>query len=211
METHIENELKFTAARSDIEEIREELIRSLKDCSLKVGTDRISQYTDRFYDDRADSITSAGCFVRLRSYSDGRKLMTIKRPVAVSDGSFSREEIEEAPSTDDAAKELQAFCAKIFPKKKLVKDPVLEMTTEREKFALSVEPPVKVCLDRCFYTSSGHVSDTFTEIEIEAIDSDASSNQNVSELAARIGHMGFSPSKDSKYARGLKWSEGFKG
>lgn len=129
----IENEYKFTSDSADPEQCIGRL-RSFLESSGIPFEESDRDCTDRYYDSSDMEITSAGCFLRQRTYSDGRCKLTVKRPVS-SDGKMVREEIER--TSDGSFGELQQFSEEHFPGVAIDPLPSLVNVCRRTVFAYS--------------------------------------------------------------------------
>ncbi len=200
----IENEYKFTSDSADPVRCTEAL-RSFLESSGAPFTESEREYTDRYFDSSDMAITSQGCFLRQRTYSDGTCRLTVKRPV--SDGSITvREETERA--SDGSFEDLRAFAGENFPGVGISPHPTLVNVCRRRVFSYGDGSGIKLSFDMCQYAESNRRKDYF-EIELEHV-SDAAEDDFDHIGVARfvIGELGFSAVADSKYVRGLRWASG---
>lgn len=152
-------------------------------------------------------MSEGGSSVRLRSYTDGRYEMTIKRPVLEKEGLFSREEVDMEADPEDLDGSLIKFVESEFPRHVSDISPVLNVETMRNEIFLKGSE-FTICIDRCrFQRPSLDVKgEFFYEMEFEAIDSDLSKDPLIPGIQKMIvRRFSFIPSPSSKYIRGMEW------
>ena len=197
----VENEYKFTSDRTDISACLSELESFLRSTGIQYSVQK-KQSTDHYYDSEQMEITSRGCFIRKRTYSDGKCKLTVKRPISVN-GDITREEIER-PS-DGTHSELQGFCDECFPGVVLNEMPTLTNDCERTVFAFEDKSGAKLYFDKCQFVSGPNFRD-FLEIEYEIVSDKVMADfddMGLIDFVTRV--LGVKPVSESKYLRGLKW------
>ncbi len=199
----IENEYKFTSDSADPVQCIGRLRSFLQSSGIPFSeSDR--SYTDRYFDSSAMEITAAGCFLRQRTYSDGRCKLTVKRPIS-GEGAMIREETER--SSDGSFGDLQSFSGECFPGVEIESLPALVNVCRRTVFAYGDGSGIKLSFDMCQYAKSNRRKD-YSEIELECV-SDRSMGDFDTVGVSRIvtEELNFSPVHESKYVRGLKWKD----
>ncbi len=195
----VENEYKFMSDRKDFSACRSELESFLKR-SGKQFTTNTKQSTDRFYDSEQMEITSKGCFIRQKTYPDGKCKLTVKKPISIN-GAVSREEIERV--SDGTHQDLQCFCDECFSGVVLTETPTLVIDCERTEYAF--EDMSNISIDKCQYISGTNRKD-YLEIEYEVV-SDTTMTAfdciGLNDFVTEV--LKFEPVFESKYVRGLRW------
>ncbi len=199
----IENEYKFTSDSAEPERCIGGLRSFLRSSGIPFEeSDR--SYTDRYFDSSAMEITSAGCFLRQRIYSDGRCKLTVKRPVS-SEGAVAREETERV--SDGFFEDLQAFSRECFPGVEIEPLPTLVNVCRRTVFAYGDGSGIKLSFDMCQYARSNRRKD-YSEIELECVSDGIVKDFDTAGVSRFVTEeLGFSPVHESKYVRGLRWME----
>ena len=199
----VENEYKFTSDRADADECLSAL-RTFIDNSGIPYSISFKSYTDTYYDSNGMGITSDGCFIRKRIYSNGKCKLTVKKPISVN-GPMSREEIEKV--TDGSFGSLQEFCDECFFS--IVLDPVPKLTNvcERTVFSLDDGSGIKLSFDKCQYADVDRRKE-YLEIELEVLsDAVVTDFDRIGLVDFVINSLNFTRVYESKYVRGLRWKK----
>ena len=200
MESHIENEMKFTCKGSDTSYIVSGVLAFLNENKFNVLKQSEKSYCDHYYDSSDHRLFKNNCSARVRDYGNKMK-MTIKIPVSNDNGVTSRKEIE---SECNSFGELQSFLDSNYTECITIGE-VGCLRTMRNSIIFETDYQYTITIDLCSMVFDGNM-ESFTEIEIESIDDDCRGEFGLNDLQSYIvEELQFIPVNESKYSRLLKW------
>ncbi|KQM09851.1 hypothetical protein AOA81_06320 [Methanomassiliicoccales archaeon RumEn M2] len=201
MESHIENEMKFTCKGSDTSPIISGVLAFLHENQFNVLKQSEKSYCDHYFDSSDYQLFKNNCSARVRDYGNKMK-MTIKIPVSNDGEVTSRREIE---SECNSFVELQSFVKSNYAESIAIKE-VGCLRTVRNSIIFQTDHQYTITIDLCSMVSAGD-KESFMEIEVESIDDDCRGEFELNGLQSYIvERLKFIPVNESKYSRLLKWT-----
>ncbi len=200
MDSHIENEMKFTSKGSDTHPVISGVLAFLDENKFNILKQSEKSYCDHYYDSSDYRLFKNDCSARVRNYGNKMK-MTIKIPILNNNGVTSRKEIE---SDCNSFEELQPFVNSNYAGNMTIGE-VGCLSTVRNSIVFETNHQYTITIDQCSMISNGD-RESFMEVEIESIDDDCRGEFGLNDLQSFIvERLQFTPVSESKYSRLLKW------
>lgn len=184
-----------------------------------VGHKSTKEIVDTYYDDPSLTLNGLDSSIRVRRGGGSGVKITYKSPqIQGAAGPLLRTEIE-IDCSDDEIPTLLSDISLLWKRLKVdgcnvpIEGGLIEMiAVHNSRLSVPMKTSVgsyEFCYDKYFYYN-GEFSDIFAEIEIESIGqyNGQSDEQMVSLSSALPSLFEYSPHKSSKFARGIKWTQG---